>query len=256
MVITDRQIEHGFWNWDKSTDFPPDSVKLTDEFKGGLRLNIACTQQLELKPTEQIRLVKSWVSFLPTCDNLEFLWFTTHTTQELFDSACKLDNLVGLYIKWSSIKSLDQITNLKNLKYLRIGSSAKIENIEALGQMTNLEVLEIENFKKISDFSTLKNLTKLKFLTIEGGMYTKQKVDSFEPISSLTKLIFLSSVMVSCSDKKIDPILKLKNLIALNWPYDLSPKDMDRLKRELPSLKYLPHRYFEENMRKLKEAFG
>jgi hypothetical protein len=31
---------------------------------------------------------------------------------------------------------------------------------------------------------------------------------------------------------------------------------MDRLKKELPKLKYLPHRHVEENMRKLKEAFG
>ena len=256
MVITDRQIEHGFWNWDKSNDFPPDSVKLTDEFKGGLRLNIACTQQLDLKPTEQKRLIKSWVSFLPTCDNLEFLWFTTHTTQELFDAASKLDNLVGLYIKWSGIKSLDRITNLKNLKYLRIGSSAKVESIEPLRQMTNLEVLEIENFKNISDFSALKDLTNLKFLEIKGGMYTKQRVDSFEPLSSLTNLIHLSTAMISCPDKGIDHILKLKKLQTLNWSFDLSTADMNKLKKELPNLKHLPHRHVEENVRKLKEALG
>ncbi|MBX2915966.1 MAG: hypothetical protein KF856_11920 [Cyclobacteriaceae bacterium] len=256
MVITDRQIEYGFWNWDKSQGFPPDSVKLTDDFKGGLRLNIACTQQLDLKPTEQKRLVKNWVSFLPACDNLEFLWFTTHTTQELFDSACKLDNLVGLYIKWSSIKSLNNITNLKKLKYLRIGSSAKIESIEPLRQMTNLEVLEIENFKKISDFSSLKQLTNLKFLEIAGGMYTKQNVDSFEPIGSLTNLIYFSTAMIRCPDKSLDSILKLKKLQTFNWPFDLSTADMNKLRKELPNLKYLPHRYLEENMRKIKEAFG
>ncbi len=256
MVITDRQIEHGFWNWNKSNDFPPDSVKLTDEFKGGLRLNIACTQRIDLKPTEQKRLVKSWVSFLPTCNKLEFLWFTTHTTQELFDSACKLDNLVGLYIKWSNVKSLDNITNLKNLKYLRIGSSAKIESIEPFRQMTNLEVLEIENFKKISDFSVLRHLTNLKFLGIEGGMYTKQRVDSYEPISSLTNLIHFSTVMISCPDKSIDPILKLKKLQTFNWSFDISPAGMERLKKELPKLKYLPHRHVEENLKKLKEDFG
>jgi len=131
------------------------------------------------------------------------LWFATHTTQALFDSACKLTNLVGLNIKWSNIKTLDNITNLKALKYLRIGSSAQVESITPLSSLTNLEVLEIENFKKISDFALLSKLTNLKFLSIEGGMYTKQKVDSFEPISDLTDLIYFSSIMTICKDKKL-----------------------------------------------------
>jgi len=256
MVITDKQLENGFWTWDKLNIFPPESIKLPSEFKDDLRLNIACTQQIDLTPTEQKRLVKSWVSFLPTCHKLEFLWFTTHTTQELFDSACELDNLVGLCIKWSGVKKLDHITNLKNLKYLRIGSSTKIESIEPLQQMTNLEVLEIENFKKISDFSPLGHLTNLKFLRIEGGMYTKQKVDSFEPFGRLTNLIHFSTAMLNSPDKRIDPILKLKNLQTLNWSFDIPTEDMDRLKKELPKLKYLPHRHYEENMKQLRETLG
>ena len=142
------------------------------------------------------------------------------------------------------------------LKYLRIGSSAKIESIHPLTGLTNLEVLVIENFKKISDFSSLAALTNLKFLSIEGGMYTKQKVDSFEFVSELKNLIYFSTAMISCPDKRIDPILKLKNLITLNWSFDLSQKEMQRLKVELPNLKYLPHRYYENNMKKIKALFG
>lgn len=183
------------------------------------------------------------------------LWFATHTTQPLFDSACKLTNLVGLNIKWSNIKSLDKINNLKNLKYLRIGSSAQIENIVPLSNLTNLEVLEIENFKKISDFSLLSNLTNLKFLTVEGGMYTKQKIDSFEPISNLTDLVYFSALMTSCTDKRIDPILKLKNLRTLNWGFDLSKNEMALLKSELPKLKYFPHRHVQSNLDKIKALF-
>lgn len=256
MVITDKQIELGFWTWDKVNSFPPHSIELTEEFKGDARLNIACTQQLDLTQTEKKKIIKSWVSFLPTCDKLKFLWFTTHTTQELFDAACKLANLEGLYIKWSGIKSLEPITNLKNLKYLRIGSSAKIESIEPLRQMINLEVLEIENFKKITDFSTLKHLTNLKFLKIEGGMYSKQKVDSFEPLGALTNLIHFSTTMIDSPDKGINSILNLKNLETLNWSFSLLTADMEKLRKELPKLKYLPHRHVEENLRKIKEIFG
>jgi len=123
--MTEKQIEYGFWLRDKANDFPPDSITYPNEYKGEKRVNIACTQCLNLTPTEQKKLVKDWSQFLPTCQNIEMLWFTTHTTQQLFNSVCQLDKLIGLNIKWSNIQSLDNISNLSNLKYLSIGSSAK-----------------------------------------------------------------------------------------------------------------------------------
>ncbi len=254
--MTEKQIENGFWFRDPKNNFPPDPITYPSQYNGQRNVNIACTQILEITPAEQKKLVKTWIEFLSGCKDIEMLWFATHTTQALFDIACKLTNLVGLNIKWSNIKTLDNINNLKALKYLRIGSSAQVERITPLSSLTNLEVLVIENFKKISDFSLLSNLTNLKFLSIEGGMYTKQKVDSFEPISDLTDLIYFSSLMTSCKDKKIDPILKLKNLRTLNWGFDLSKDDMARLKNNLPKLKYFPHRHVQNNLDKIKSLFG
>jgi len=121
--------------------------------------------------------------------------------------------------------------------------------------MTNLEVLVIENFKNISDFSLLKVLTNLKFLTIEGGMYQKQKVDSFKFLADLKNLIYLSTTMISSTDKNIEPVFKLKNLKTLNWAFDLKKSEMDKLKQELPNLKYFPHRHVESNLNKLKSLF-
>ena len=253
--MTEKQIEHGFWFQDLKNNFPPEPITYPSQYRGQKHLNIACTQILELTPAEQKKLVKEWTEFLPNCIDVEMLWFATHTTQPLFDSTCKLTSLVGLNIKWSNIKTLDIITNLKNLKYLRIGSSAQIESISPLCLLTNLEVLVIENFKKISDFSLISSLTSLKFLTIEGGMYTKQKVDSFEPISELKNLIYFSSLMTTCKDKTIDPILKLKNLRTLNWGFDISKEDMARLKKDLPQLKYYPHRHVQSNLEKIKSLF-
>lgn len=254
--MTEKQIEHGFWLLDKRNDFPPDSITYPNEYKRTKRASIACTQLPEVKPSEQKKLVKQWTQFLPTCQEIEMPWFPTQISQELFDSACMLRNLEGLNIKWSSIKSLDKITELQSLKYLRIGNSAKIESISPLTSLKNIEVLVIENFKKITDFSALAAIPNLKFLTIEGGMYTKQKVDSFEFVCELKNLIYFSTTMISCKDKKIDPILKLKNLITLNWAFDLSDKEMQCLKDELPNLRYLPHRYYEDNMKKIKALFG
>jgi Leucine-rich repeat (LRR) protein len=254
--MTEKQIEHGFWLANKDGDFPPENITYPHDYKGTKRVSIACTQLHESTASVQKSLVKQWVQLLPTYQAIEMLWFSSLTPQAIFDSACKLKNLTGLNIKWSNIKSVDRITDLQSLKYLRIGSSAKIESISPLTSLTNLEVLVIENFNKITDFSALSALTNLKFLTIEGGMYTKQKVDSFEFVTKLQNLIYLSTAMINCADINIDPILKLKNLQTLNWPFDLSNNDMQRLTSELPNLKFLPHRYYENNMKKIKGLFG
>ena len=256
MQISKEQLEYGFWFWDKSKEFPPENITLPSEYHGQNRVNIACTQLINYSSHEQKKLVNEWVEFLPTCPNLEFIWFTTHTPQRLFDSVCCLDNLLGLNIKWSSIKSLDKISKLKKLKYLRIGSSAGIESIKPLRQLNNLEVLELENLKRIRDFSIISTLSKLKFLSIEGDMYTKQKIDSFEPIGDLRNLIYLSAVMISCKEKRIDPLLKLKNLETLNWYFELSDTDIKRMKTDLHQLKYWPNRYRDSHKNVIKEVFG
>jgi len=248
-LMTENQIENGFWN------FPPKSISSPAQYKGENRLNIACTQLANITATEQKKLIRQWIDFLPQCKSIETLWFTTHTPQQIFNSACQLDQLIGLNIKYSSIKTLDPISRLKNLQYLRIGNSAKIESIKPIESLTNLEVLGIENFSKISDFSDLRVLTNLKFLTIEGSMYSKQKVDSFDFLTGLKNLIYLSTTMISTKDKSIDTIYKLKNLKTLNWPFDLTKEEMTKLKRELPNLKHLPHRYYEANLRKIKASF-
>jgi len=251
--MTEKQIENGFWYWDKSNNFPPNSISHPTQYDGEPKVNIACTQISDLTISDQKKLVKEWSNFLPTCKNIEILWFTTTTPQLLFDSACLLDHLIGLNIKNSSISALENIKNLTSLKYLRIGGSSKIESIEPLKELTKLEVLTIENFKNISDFSILGQLTNLKFLSIEGGMYTKQKVESLEPVNRLTNLVYFSTTMISTPNKSIDPILKLKNLITLNWPFTLTDAEMKKLKMELPNLKYLPDRYDQNNHDKLKD---
>jgi hypothetical protein len=253
--MTENQIENGYWIWDKKNNFPPESISYPTQYKGESRLNIACTQRIDITQTEQKKIVRQWVDFLPTCKKVETLWFTTQTPQQVFDSACQLDQLIGLNIKNSSITTLDNIIRLKNLKYLRIGDSSKIESIKPLESMTTLEVLAIENFKRISDFSNLIVLTNLKFLTIEGGMYTKQKIDSFDFLSELKNLTYLSMAMISTTNKSIDRIYKLKDLKTLNWPFDLTKDEMTRLKNELPNLKYLPHRHVESNLNKIKPLF-
>ena len=253
--MTEKQLEHGFWLWEPENEFPPKSIVYTSEYQGQEIVNVSFTQRLNKTPQQQKILTKEWVDFLPTCKKIEMLWFTSLTTQKIFNSVCEIDNLIGLNIKWSNIKTLDNIEKLKKLKYLRIGSSAQIESILPLTTLKKLEVLYIENLKKIKDFSLLGNLTNLKFLSIEGSMYTKQKVNSFNFLTDLINLIYLSTAMVSCDDKSVDSLLRLKKLVTLNWASKLSNEDIAALKANLHELKYLPHRYNMENINKIKALF-
>jgi hypothetical protein len=256
MSFTDRQKEFGFWTWDKTNDFPPESISYPDQYRGQERLNIFCTQLNGISTTDQKKLIKQWADFLPTLKNVKYIWFTSHVTQELFDGVCKVISLEGLAIKWSNIKTLDNISSLSNLKYLRIGSSAKIESIEPLTTLDRLEVLYTENFKKISDFSPIAKLTNLKFLSIEGGMYTKQPVDSFDFVSNLSDLLFFSAAATKMKHRDIKPFLKLKNLVTLNWGYDMKSDEIEMLKSTLPKLKKYPSSMNSDHDKYLAKLFG
>ena len=59
--MTEKQIEYGFWHWDKTNNFPPDSITYPHEYKGQVKLNIACSQILDMTPTQQKKLVNEWV---------------------------------------------------------------------------------------------------------------------------------------------------------------------------------------------------
>lgn len=75
--MTDKQIEHGYWHWDCENNFPPKSIMSPSDYDGSLILNIACTQILEITPTEQKNLIKTWVRFLPNLKNIETLTYTS-----------------------------------------------------------------------------------------------------------------------------------------------------------------------------------
>ena len=146
------QPSHSFWYHHPTKDFSPKPVMYPSDYDGGDRINIVCTQT-ELKPSEQKKLVQSWCDALPSMDKIEYIWFSSRMTQELFDAVCEMRFLKGLYIKWSGIKSLNNIVYAKSLKYLHIGSSPSLSPLEPLSELLNLEWLELENIRGCSDLS-------------------------------------------------------------------------------------------------------
>ena len=163
----DVQPWHSFWYYRPTKDFPPRVIQHLEEYDGSERLNLACTQT-DLKALQQKKLVREWCEILPTMENVRFLWFSSRVSEPLFEAACEMVNLVGLYIKWSGIKSIASIPKLKNLGYLHIGSSPSLAPLDPLGEVSELEWLELENIRATRDLGFLREFTNLKGLTIGG----------------------------------------------------------------------------------------
>lgn len=209
----DVQPSHSFWYHRPTKEFPPKSIRYPSDYDGSDRLNIVCTQT-ELKPSEQKKLVKSWCEALPNLDKVEYIWFSSRATQDLFDAVCEMKSLKALYIKWSGIKSIDNIVKSKKLKYLHIGSSPSLAPLEPLNQLRSLEWLELENIRACSDLSFTKNLINLKGLSIagDGNSIKYLKAKNLEPLTALQELYWLSLGTFMVEQDGLLPLAKLRRL--------------------------------------------
>jgi hypothetical protein len=130
----------------------------------------------------------------------------------MFDAICEMKGLQALWLKWSGIKSIDNVTKLKSLQCLHIGSSTQIQSIEPLTQIEQLVWLELENIKLIRDVSPIGKCTQLVGLAIDGSMWTTQRVETLRPIGNLVSLNYLRIVNLRADDKTLRHLFPLQNL--------------------------------------------
>jgi hypothetical protein len=237
MTLTANQIQYSFWVFEPENSFPPAAINYPIEYDGDSKLNLICTQ-LDLSSYQQSKLIKEWCRLLPTLTSVNYLWFNSRTTQAMFEAACDLPTLEGLFIEWSGIKDLSPLINLKKLKYFHLGSSPSIESIVPLSSMNQLIVLHIENLKHIRNLKPLSVLTNLEGLAVEGSLWRTQIVESLRHLSPLKNLRYLFLGNLKSLDNTLIPLLELENLMNLtigyNWPID----ELRMLKESLPELKY------------------
>ncbi len=200
------------------------------------RLSIACTQTGHL--LHQRKVVNQWCEILPSLEHVRVLWFQSKVSQELFDAACQMRNLEGLWIHFSSVKDLTNIVKAKSLRHLYMGSSPGIQSIQPLAQMTQLQSLHLENLKRVIDLSPLANLKRLQSLNFKGGLWTIQKVKSLEPLSALTSLKLLDVSALQTLDESLRPLGSLEDLRQLCLSMDKYPiEELAWLSAKNPRLK-------------------
>ena len=237
MILSEEQIEEGFWSHIQVNGMVPKPINYLDEYQEGPTINIVCTQ-LSISDYRQKKLVNQWCNRIPEMDQIRYLWFSSRVNQALFDAACQNHHLEGLFVKWSGIKDLSNLTHLKNLKYLHIGSSPSVESIDVFTQMSQLIVLQIENFKRIRDLSPLRSLGQLEGLAIEGSMWNTQIVDTLEPLSDLQNLRYIFLANLRSLDETLEPLSRLKKLRNIRTTFKWPKSEFQFLRDSLPELAY------------------
>lgn len=236
-MASEDEIKNGFWNHHRKKSFPPKAITYPDEYLGDNNLNIVCTQ-LSVGSYQQRKLVNTWCQLIPKLKNVRYLWFSSKVNQALFDAACENQEIEGLYIKWSGIKDLSSLSNLRNIKYLHIGSSASVESINIFADMGQLLVLEIENFKRIRDLAPLRSLQQLEGLGVEGSTWTTQIVESLTPLCELANLRYLFLINLRTLDETLAPLAQIKTLMHIRTSYWWPKSEFKLLREHLHELKY------------------
>ncbi|MCB1568089.1 MAG: hypothetical protein KDI69_04630 [Xanthomonadales bacterium] len=224
----DHSRQREFWRREEQKELEPKAILDPVEYDGAERLGICCTQT-DLGPRAQRKLVERWCSALPTFKNVRWLYFYSRVSQELFEAACALPRLCGLYVKWSGIRSLEPIHSIRALEYLKLGSSASIESVEPLTHMRNLKWLQVENIKSATSLEPFGALTQLEAFGFVGEDLKTHWVDSFSPLAVLKNLTWLHLGAVQSADGLLQPLSQLRKLQFLGVANKFSTEEFARL---------------------------
>jgi len=210
--ISENGVKY-FWYWKPESRFPPPAVLRPDDFAVTDRLNVACTQT-GLPAREERTILNSWCEALPTLKGVRFLWFSSRVSQGLFEAACQMADLEGLYIKWSSIADLSSIGRSQSIRYFHLGPSPHVASIVPLGNCRQLRWLGLELLSQITDLEPVGRLVDLEGLALEGSMGTTWRVETLAPVGHLLGLRYLSIANLRSTDESLSGLLSLHHLVA------------------------------------------
>jgi len=241
VALSDRQVELGFWHPALTGEMSLRTLVEPDDGADGEQLAVACTQLADA--AVQRRAVRAWVQLLPTLKNVRRFWFRSRMTQALFDAACRIPHLEGLWVKWSGsgIKSLEALGECRSLRHLHIGSATQARDLRILESVPRLEVLELVDFMAIRDLEPLGALAGLEQLAFCGGIWNVVGVDSLTPLSRIRGLRYLDITALKArapaSFRDLARLERLEHLTAAAW---WPQEDVAYLRERLPLWRYPP----------------
>jgi len=226
-----------YWFQRPQRQFPPKAIVQPEDYDGGERLSLAITQTA-LSARDQKALVQRWCTLLPTLANVRTLWFQSKVTQEMFEAACAMPGLRGLYIKWSAISSLAPLATLRSLTHLHLGGAPSATGLEALARLPDLIDLELHNVRAAADLSFLQGLEGLRALDLagDGNSLKPLKLESLAPLAAMTGLERLSLSTIRVADGSLAPLAALPKLRWLGLSNAFPMAEVARLAGRRPDV--------------------
>jgi hypothetical protein len=205
-----------YWYHRPTLSFPPKAVRLPSEYDGGERLSLSITQ-LDLAAAKQKALVREWCAVLPTLSGVRTLWFHSRVSQEMFEAACAMPGLQGLYVKWSGIATLAPIAGHPTLTHFHLGGAPSATGLEALASVRHLVDLELWNVAAAGDLGFVEGMTGLKALELSGDGNSPKalKIASLAPLRALRSLERLTLSCMRLADGSLAPLADLPALKIL-----------------------------------------
>lgn len=226
-----------YWYHRPQRDFPPATITDPAHYAGGDRLSLAITQT-NLPAREQRALVTRWCELLPTLDEVRTLWFHTRVTQEIFEAACAMPRLQGLYVKWSAITSLAPLAGHRALSHLHLGGAPSATGLEALATLPALVDLELHNVNASADLAFVQGLQGLRALGLAGDSNSIKplKIPSLAPLADLQEIERLSLHTVRVGDGSLAPLAEMRKLRWLSLANVFPMEEVARLAGRRPDI--------------------
>jgi hypothetical protein len=206
-----------FWYYRPQENFPPASIRRPEERRDTDRLAIACTQT-NLPADQQRRLVSQWCDELPKLHDVRWLWLNSRTPQPLFEAACKMPNLEGLWVKWTAAESITSLSQSRAIRYLHLGHCDRVDSFAPLAHLNDLQWLGLEHFPKIESIDSLARLISLVGLSVQGSMLSAQRIKTLQPLRDMVNLRYLNLANVRVDDESLSSLAGMHNLETLVLP--------------------------------------
>ena len=179
--------------------YPESLAELSEKIKS--QESMTCREMKSLGPLRYFTALKS----LKT----EYSAFTSIEDLQHLKNLESLEIEGDDYMSKAKIKSIESISDLLNLKFLRI-THQDVSDLSPIKKLTNLENLTLF-LLPIKNINALKNLTKLKKLYL-GGKFDIENIDALENCTQLEDLNFSGKQITN-----IEALRKHTKLTNLNF---------------------------------------
>ena len=226
-----------YWYYRPTLGFPPAAVRLPAEYDGGERLSLSITQ-LDLSAAKQKALVREWCELLPTLVGVRTLWFHSRVSQPMFEAACAVPGLEGLYVKWSGITSLRPLAGHPTLTHFHLGGAPSATGLDALASVPGLVDLELCNVAAAGDLDFVRGMARLRALQLTGDSNSIKalKIRSLAPLRALRSVERLTVTCARVEDASLAPLADLPALRHLALANQFPMAEVARLAGRRPDI--------------------